>query len=265
MTNVLLENVADGVATLTMNRPERRNALSGEMLDGLLESLPRLAEDVRVGVVVLTGAGKAFCAGGDVKAMAEDNEFKEEDTLEAKARALRSSMGVSHWLHNMSKPTIAMVPGAAAGAGLSIALACDLRIAGESAKFTTAFGRVGYSGDFGGSYFLTRLVGTAKARELYFTSPIIDAENALKLGIINRIVSDGDLESETHELAQQMANGPQIALGYMKKNLNAAETGTLADVFDLEAWHHTRCGMTEDHKEATQAFVQKRNPVFHGR
>jgi 2-(1,2-epoxy-1,2-dihydrophenyl)acetyl-CoA isomerase len=264
MTDVLLETAADGVATLTMNRPERRNALSGEMLDGLLEALPRLAEDARVGVVVLTGAGKAFCAGGDVKAMAEGKEFKEQ-TLEAKARALRTSMDVSHWLHNMSKPTIAMVPGAAAGAGLSIALACDLRIAGESAKFTTAFGRVGYSGDFGGSYFLTRLVGTAKARELYFTSALIDAEGALKLGMVNRIVSDGDLEAETHELAKQMAGGPQIALGYMKKNLNAAETGTLAEIFDLEAWHHTRCGMTEDHKEAVRAFVEKRNPVFHGR
>ena len=164
----------------------------------------------------------------------------------------------------MPKPTIAMIPGAAAGAGLSIALACDLRIAGANAKFTTAFGRVGYSGDFGGSYFLTRLVGTAKARELYFTSALIDAEKAFQLGIVNHVISDEALEAETYDLAKQMASGPQIALGYMKKNLNAAETGALSDVFDLEAWHHTRCGMTEDHKEATRAFVEKRNPVFHG-
>ena len=264
MTNVLLETVADGVAILTMNRPDRRNALSGEMLDDLLEALPRLATDPHVGVVVLTGSGKAFCAGGDVKAMAEGKEF-EEGTLETKAHALNTNMDVSRWLHNMPKPTIAMVPGAAAGAGLSMALACDLRIAGESAKFTTAFGRVGYSGDFGGSYFLTRLVGTAKARELYFTSTLLDAPSALELGIVNRIVSDEDLKAETHKLAKQMANGPQIALRYMKKNLNAAETGTLADVLDLEAWHHTRCGMTDDHKEATRAFVEKRTPVFHGR
>ena len=264
MTEVLIETLSDGVATLTMNRPERRNALSTDMLDGLLDALPRMAEDTRVGVVVLTGAGKAFCAGGDVKAMAEGKEFT-ENTLEAKAQALRASMEVSNWLHNMPKPTIAMVPGAAAGAGLSIALACDLRIAGASAKFTTAFGRVGYSGDFGGSYFLTRLVGTAKARELYFTSALIDAESALTLGIVNRVISDEDLESETYDLAKQMASGPRIALGYMKKNLNAAETGALSDVFDLEAWHHTRCGMTEDHKEATRAFVEKRNPVFRGR
>ena len=263
MTNVLLETVADGVAILTMNRPDRRNALSGEMLDDLLEALPRLANDSHVGVVVLTGSGKAFCAGGDVKAMAEGKEF-EEGTLETKAHTLNANMDVSRWLHNMPKPTIAMVPGAAAGAGLSMALACDLRIAGESAKFTTAFGRVGYSGDFGGSYFLTRLVGTAKARELYFTSTLLDAPSALELGIVNRITSDEDLKTVTHELAKQMANGPQIALRYMKKNLNAAETGTLADVLDLEAWHHTRCGMTDDHKEATRAFVEKRTPVFHG-
>ena len=264
MSSVLLENVSDGVATLTMNRPESLNALSDEMLQGFLEALPRLASDSNVGSVIVTGAGKAFCAGGDVKAMAAGTEFKDE-TLEAKAQALSSSMGVSRWLHQMPKPTIAMVPGAAAGAGLSIALSCDIRVAGESAKFTTAFGRVGYSGDFGGSYFLTRLVGTAKARELYFTSTVLKAHEATELGVVNRVVSDDNLLEETMKLATQMANGPRIALAYMKKNLNAAETGKLSDVFELEAWHHTRCGMTEDHKEAAQAFVDKRQPTFKGR
>lgn len=264
MANVLLESVADGVATLTMNRPESLNALSEEMLEGFLEALPRLASDSNVGSVIVTGAGKAFCAGGDVKAMAAGTEFKDE-TLEEKAQALSSSMGVSRWLHQMPKPTIAMVPGAAAGAGLSIALSCDIRVAGESAKFTTAFGRVGYSGDFGGSYFLTRLVGTAKARELYFTSTVLKAHEAAELGVVNRVVSDDNLLEETMKLATEMANGPRIALAYMKKNLNAAETGKLSDVFELEAWHHTRCGMTEDHKEAAQAFVDKRQPTFKGR
>lgn len=264
MSSVLLENVSDGVATLTMNRPESLNALSDEMLQGFLEALPRLASDSNVGSVIVTGAGNAFCAGGDVKAMAAGTEFKDE-TLEAKAQALSSSMDVSRWLHQMPKPTIAMVPGAAAGAGLSIALSCDIRVAGESAKFTTAFGRVGYSGDFGGSYFLTRLVGTAKARELYFTSTVLKAHEANELGVVNRVVSDDNLLEETMKLATQMANGPRIALAYMKKNLNAAETGKLSDVFELEAWHHTRCGMTEDHKEAAQAFVDKRQPTFKGR
>src|SRR3982751_319033 len=152
MTNDLLESVKDGVAVLTLNRPDRLNALSGPMLDALLEALPRLAADAAVGAVVVTGAGRGFCAGGDVKAMAEGREFAETG-LEEKTYGLRSKMEVSRLLHEMPKPTIAMVRGAAAGAGLSIALACDLRVAGESAKFATAFARVGYSGDFGGSWF----------------------------------------------------------------------------------------------------------------
>jgi 2-(1,2-epoxy-1,2-dihydrophenyl)acetyl-CoA isomerase len=165
----------------------------------------------------------------------------------------------------MPKPTIAMVRGAAAGAGLSIALACDLRVAGESAKFATAFARVGYSGDFGGSWFLTQLVGTAKARELYYTAEIVDAKTAAQLGIVNRVVPDEKLEDETMTLARKLANGPRVALRYMKRNMNAAETQPLAQCLDLEAMHHTRTGFTEDHKEATKAFVEKREPIFKGR
>jgi 2-(1,2-epoxy-1,2-dihydrophenyl)acetyl-CoA isomerase len=260
----LLEVVKDGVAVLTMNRPERLNAMSAPMLDAMLEALPRLADDAAVGVVVLTGAGRAFCAGGDVKAMAEGREFG-GDTLEEKAQALRSRMEVSRWLHEMPKPTIAMVRGAAAGAGLSLALACDMRVAGDSARFATAFARVGYSGDFGGSYYLTRLAGTAKARELYYTADILSAPEAMALGLVNRVVPDARLEEETMALASRLARGPRVALRYMKRNMNAAESGTLRDLLDLEAWHHTRCGMTDDHREATKAFVEKREPVFRGR
>src|ERR671936_2140143 len=187
MTNDLLESVKDGVATLTLNRPDRLNAMSGPMLDALLEALSRLADDASVGVVVLTGAGRGFCAGGDVKAMAEGREFG-GDTLEDKAQALRARMEVSRWLHEMPLPTIAMVRGAAAGAGLSLALACDLRIASETARLGTAFARVGYPGDFGGSYYLTKLVGTGKARELYYTAELVDAKQALSLGLVNRVV-----------------------------------------------------------------------------
>jgi len=260
----LLEAVADGVATLTLNRPEKLNAMSAAMLDALLEALPRVADDPSVGVVVLTGAGRGFCAGGDVRAMAEGREFA-GDTLEEKASALRSQMEVSRWLHEMPKPTIAMVRGPAAGAGLSLAMACDLRIVGDSARFATAFARVGYSGDFGGSFFLTRLVGTAKARELYYTADILGAEQALAIGLANRVVPDARLEEETMALARRLAAGPRVALRYMKRNMNAAESGVLKDVLDLEAWHHTRCGMTEDHREAARAFLDKREPVFRGR
>ena len=264
MTQDLLEATVDGVTLLTLNRPERLNAMSGPMLDALLEALPRLAEDPAVGVVVLTGAGRGFCAGGDVKAMAEGSEMA-GTTLEERAQGLRSRMEVSRWLHEMPKPTIAMVRGAAAGAGLSLALACDMRVAGDSARFGTAFARVGYSGDFGGSFFLTQLVGTAKARELYYTAELIDAPQALGLGLVNRVVPDARLEEETLALASRIAKGPRVALRYMKRNMNAAESGTLKDMLDLEAWHHTRTGMTEDHREAARAFVDKREPSFKGR
>ncbi|HEY7202799.1 MAG TPA: enoyl-CoA hydratase [Methylomirabilota bacterium] len=264
MTTDLLENVKDGVAVLTLNRPERLNAMSRPMLDALLEALPRLADDAAVGVVVLTGAGRGFCAGGDVKAMAEGNELGGQ-TMEEKAQALRARMEASRWLHELPKPTIAMMRGPAAGAGLSLAMACDMRIASDTVRLGTAFARVGYSGDFGGSYFLTQLVGTAKARELYFTADLLDAQQALGLGLVNRVVPDARLEEETMALASRLARGPRVAYRYMKRNMNAAESAPLKDMLDLEAWHHTRTGMTEDHREAARAFVEKREPQFKGR
>jgi 2-(1,2-epoxy-1,2-dihydrophenyl)acetyl-CoA isomerase len=260
----LLEEVKDDVAVLTMNRPDRLNALSGPMLDAMEAALVRLASDSAVGVVVLTGAGRGFCAGGDVKAMAEGTEAG-EGSLEEKAQSLRARMEVSRWLHEMPKPTIAMVRGAAAGAGLSLAMACDMRVASDGARFGTAFARVGYSGDFGGSYFLTQLVGTAKARELYYTAELVNAEQALAIGLVNRVVPDARLEDETMALAAKIAAGPRVAYRYMKRNMNAAESGTLTELLDLEAWHHTRTGATEDHREAARAFVAKREPVFRGR
>lgn len=264
MGSDLLEQVKDGVAVLTLNRPDRLNAMSRPMLDALLEALPRLAEDPEIGVVVLTGAGRGFCAGGDVKAMAEGNELGGH-TMEEKAQALRSRMETSRWLHEMPKPTIAMMRGPAAGAGLSLAMACDMRIASDTVRLGTAFARVGYSGDFGGSYYLTQLVGTAKARELYFTADLLDAQQALGLGLVNRVVADARLEEETMALASRLARGPRVAYRYMKRNMNAAESASLKEMLDLEAWHHTRTGMTEDHREAARAFVEKREPQFRGR
>ena len=264
MTTDLIEQVTDGVAVLTLNRPDRLNAMSRPMLDALLEALPRLADDPEIGVVVLAGAGRGFCAGGDVKAMAEGTELGGQ-TMEEKAQALRSRMETSRWLHEMAKPTIAMMRGPAAGAGLSLAMACDLRIASDTVRLGTAFARVGYSGYFGGSYYLTQLVGTAKARELYFTADLLDAQQALGLGLVNRVVADARLEEETMALASRLARGPRVAYRYMKRNMNAAETASLKDMLDLEAWHHTRTGMTEDHREAARAFVEKREPQFKGK
>jgi 2-(1,2-epoxy-1,2-dihydrophenyl)acetyl-CoA isomerase len=258
----LIESISEGVATLTFNRPERLNALSTPITSGLLEALPRLARDGSVGAVVLTGAGRAFCAGGDVKNMAEGSV---ERPLEEAVSHLRGRMEVSRLLHEIPKPTIAMVNGAAAGAGLSLALACDLRIAGQSARFVTAFANIGFSGDFGGSYFLSKLVGTGKARELYFTAEPLDAAQALALGIVNRVIADVELAEATMQLARRLARGPSIAFALMKQNFNAAESCTLADLLDLEARHQVVTGRSQDHKEAARAFVEKRAPVFAGR
>jgi 2-(1,2-epoxy-1,2-dihydrophenyl)acetyl-CoA isomerase len=260
--DVLLEALEEGVLTLTMNRPERLNALTGEMVARLHDALLRAAEDQDVGAVVLTGAGRAFCAGGDVKAMAEGAE--RAATLERRAQPLRRRMEVSRLLHEMPKPTLAMVRGAAAGAGLSLALACDLRIAADTVKLTSAFAKVGLSGDFGGAYFLTQILGTAKAREFCFLSPVVEAAEAARLGLVNRVVPDAELEQETRGVALALARGARVALGYLKANLNAAERGTLAEVLDWEAMRHARCGTTEDHLEAAKAFVEKRPPVFRG-
>jgi 2-(1,2-epoxy-1,2-dihydrophenyl)acetyl-CoA isomerase len=258
----LIETVEHGVATLTFNRPERMNALSTPIMEGLLQGLPRLAGDPAVRVIVLTGAGRGFCAGGDVKSMAEGRERR--SAAEATAH-LRSRMEVSRILHELPKPTIAMINGPAAGAGLAFALACDLRIAGASARLVTAFVKVGLSGDFGGSFFLTRLVGTAKARELYFTGRPIDAQEALSLGLVNRVVADDQLGDATMELAKSLAQGPHIALSLMKRNMNCAEAAGLAELLDVEAVNMVQATRTEDHREAAKAFVEKRAPVFVGR
>lgn len=258
----LIETIENGIATLTFNRPERLNALSTPIMQGLLDGLPRLAGDPAIKVVVLTGAGRAFCAGGDVKSMAEGGE--QRSAAEAAAH-LRSRMEVSRILHELPKPTIAMINGPAAGAGLALALACDLQIAGTSARLVTAFVRVGFSGDFGGSYFLTRLVGTARARELYFTGRPVAADEALTLGLVNRVVPNEELATVTIELARSLADGPSIALSLMKRNLNCAESGDLAELLDMEAAHQVQTGRTEDHREAAKAFVEKRAPIFTGR
>ena len=263
MTQDLLETIEDGVAVLTMNRPDSRNAMSPDMMAALAEALPRLAVDGNVGCVVLTGAGKAFGAGGDVTAMAARDE--RETGLEPRMQWLRRAMESSRWLHEMNKPTIAIMPGAAAGAGLSMALACDLRYAAAGAKMTTAFVNVGLSGDFGGSYFLSKMIGTAKARELYYTTPVLTAEQAEAMGIVNKVFPADQLVAEAMAVAKKLASGPRVTLGYMKRNMNAAETQTLAACFDLEAAGHARCGQTEDHRNAAKAFAEKRAPVFVGR
>jgi 2-(1,2-epoxy-1,2-dihydrophenyl)acetyl-CoA isomerase len=234
------------------------------MVEGLLEALPRLDKDPDARVIVLTGAGGAFCAGGDISAMASrpaPTVESEEDDV----KRLRAKMEIARLLHEIRKPTIAMVQGAAAGAGLALALACDVRIAGESARFVTAFAKVGFSGDFGGAFFLTKLVGTSRARELYYSGASLTSAEALSLGLVGRVVQDDALAEATRVFARGIANGPSVAIGFMKSNMNLAESGSLADVLDAEAGHMVKASRTEDHKEATRAFLEKRKAVFVGR
>lgn len=206
----------------------------------------------------------AFCSGGDVKVMAAGGRHPEW-TTERKIADLRARMRISELLHEMPKPTIAMVNGVAAGAGLSIALAADLRFAAASARMTTSFARIGFSGDFGSHYFLHKLVGTAKARELYFTSEVLDSTAMAKLGLANRVIADEALDTETMAFAKQLAAGPRLAWWHVKRNMKIAEEGTLSQALDAEANGMILTGLTEDHKGAAKAFADKRKPEFKGR
>ena len=258
---MVLQSLDKGLLTITMNRPDRRNALNPEMTQGLVEAARRAQDDTEVRAVLIRGAGGTFCVGGDVKSMAAG---RAPLPFEAKMANLRRGMEVSRILHTMPKPVVAQLDGAAAGAGLSIALSCDLRVASASCKITTAFAKVGFSGDYGGTYFLTKMLGSAKARELYLMSPVLSAQEAYNLGMVSKVVPDADVEAEALELARSLAQGPSVALGYIKRNINNAEHLPLEDCFDGEAIHHTRCSDTEDHKEAAKAFVEKRKPAFKG-
>lgn len=259
---LVLEELTDGLLTVTMNRPERRNALNPELCGQLVDVLSRAAVADEVRAVLLRGAGGTFCVGGDVKAMAAADA--PALGVDQRIRQLRGRMESARLLHDMAKPTIAAVSGAAAGAGLALALACDLRVAGESAKLTTAFSKVGLSGDFGGTFFMTRLIGSARTRELYLTSPLVAARQALELGLVTRVVADDEVDAAAGELARSLASGPARAFGHIKENLNLAEHAALAECLDSEAWRQIVCMTTADHREAATAFVEKRPARFTG-
>lgn len=253
----LLESFDRGVLTLTLNRPERLNALNDSMTIALLESLRRAAVDSGVRVVILAGAGKAFCSGGDVKDMASSGQ--PEMTMEERVVALRNQTECARLLHEMPKPTIAVTRGWIAGAGLSLALACDFLIAADNVKITSAFVKVGLSGDFGGSYFLARRLGAAATRSFVLLSPVVPVSEAKQLGLVTEVVADAELDGHGAALARRLADGPSTAFAYIKANLNFAERGaSLSDVLDHECLRHIRCILTDEHREASAAFVEKR-------
>ncbi len=267
-TEDLLAHEEDGVVVITLNRPQARNAMSGEMNQALAETLDYAERAQQVRCIVITGAGGAFCAGGDVKGMAAGGGGGGQGpTLDERIHSQRlNQRNTAGRMYLMPKPVIAALPGPAAGAGLSLALAADLRIMSENAFITSAFAKVGFSGDYGGSFFLSNLVGSGKAKEIYFLSDRVTAEECLRLGIANKVVPADDLEAETMAYAQRLASGPPVAYRYMKENFNRAAMGaSVLECLDLEATHHVHAGLTEDHRAAAKAFVEKKEPVFKGR
>lgn len=266
-TDDCLAHVEDNVAVITLNRPEARNAMSGGMTQGLAQALEFAETSPDVRAVVVTGAGGAFCAGGDVKGMASGGGGGGRvATLDERIHAQRlNQRATAGRMHLMPKPVLASLPGAAAGAGLALALAADMRIMADKAFITSAFAKVAFSGDYGGSYFLSQLVGQGKAREIYFLSDRVSSEECLSLGIANQVVPADELEVATMNLARRLAEGPPVAYRYMKENFNRIAQGASAiDCLDLEATHHVHAGLTEDHKNAAKAFVEKTQPVFNG-
>jgi 2-(1,2-epoxy-1,2-dihydrophenyl)acetyl-CoA isomerase len=246
LDETILSEVEDGVGVITLNRPEKLNAMQAPMMDLLLQTARRMAADPKVGCVVLTGAGRGFCAGGDMTAKAAElaaealrqpARRKRPQTIASKVDWLEASSQTSIVLHDMPKPTIAMINGACAGAGLSLAGACDLRFAGSSALLTSAFVKARVSGDMGGAYFWTKILGAGKARELYLLSERIGAERALAMGLVNRVVPDDQLRAETMAVARELASTPRHIFGLMKRTLALAETAHLLEVVRAESTH----------------------------
>src|SRR5260370_38894036 len=245
-----------------MNRPDRLNALNNELASALNEALGRIAEDDTVRVVVITGAGRAGCAGGDLAGMAKGHETGATKELEP---LLRAGMQMVLKMRTMQQPVIAAVNGAAAGAGMNIALAADIRVAAEEATFGQNCGKVGLFPDYGGTYFLPQLVGPARAAELFYTCDMIDAKTALALGLVNQVVPDAQLEAEVKKLAQKIAQGPSLAIRAVKKALFASQEKELARALDNEVQEQIRCYLSEDCNEGIRAFFEKRHPKFQGK
>ncbi len=261
VNEAVLYDVSERIATITLNRPDRLNAMDSSLLDGTLEALEAAATDDDVRAVILTGAGRGFCVGGDLGA---SNTLGEGPPV-AKTGVLRRYVRTSQYLREMPKVTIAAVNGPCAGAGLSWACAADLRYAAESAVFVTAFLNAGLSGDFGGTWTLPRIVGAAKARELYLRSERITAEEAARIGLVSATLPDDELMDHVRGVAAQAVNAAPITLSYIKENLNDADQMTFSELLDREADRHVRSGTTEDAAEAGRAFLEKRTPVFKGR
>jgi enoyl-CoA hydratase/carnithine racemase len=263
-TDELLCEVRERVAVITLNRPQARNSLSDQLSPALREMIRWCGDEAEVGAVLITGAGTAFCAGGDVKGMGSGSHPTQRDwSFERRVTDLQDRQRrLTGALVALRKPSVAAMPGPAAGAGLSIALACDLRIAAQSAFVATGYLKVGLSGDYGITWLLTQLVGRGRARELMLLGDKVDAQRCLSLGLFNRVVPDDQLRVEAFALACRLAQGPGLAQALVKDNLDDAATLPFDAALDNEAERLTRASMHSDHAEAVRAFVEKRAPNF---
>lgn len=261
MAEAVVYDVHDGVATITLDRPQAANALTAAMRTELLDALRTAATDGDARAVVLTGAGRAFCAGQDLREHADELAAGEELGDNVRGGYNR----IARALIDTPKPVIAAVNGSAAGAGASLAFACDLRIAAENASFLMAFARVGLSSDTGAAWTLQRLVGYGRAAQMLLLAEPIDAATAVSYGLVSSVVAAEDLAASADELARRLANGPTAAYAGIKEALNYGATHGFGETLDKEAELQDRLGRTEDHRAATQAFVEKRQPTFHGR
>lgn len=263
-TTELLCSIRDRVAVVTLNRPDARNALSDQLTPALRRMVQLCADDDQIGALLITGAGTAFCAGGDVKGMGDRSNSKSVPLEERIADLRHKQRTLTGAIVGLRKPTVAALPGAAAGAGLAIALACDIRIAARSAFVTTGYLRIGLSGDYGISSLLIRAVGASRARELLLFSNRIDATSAERIGLIHRVVDDEHLLDEAFDSARQLAMQPATALGFIKDNLDEAETTDFLTSMDREAERLIGAMQSEDHAEAVRAFIAKRQPRLPG-
>lgn len=268
-TEQLLVELKGRVAVITLNRPEARNALSPELTGALRRAIAWAADAPEVGALLLTGAGGAFCSGGDVKAMGKTTaggEPVKTPSFEDQYQEMRARHHeISGALHRMRKPTLAVLPGPAAGAGMSIALSCDMRFAAQSTFLSTAYARIGVSGDYGIAWLLTRVVGPARARALLLTSERVPAQRAYEIGLVTEVIADDALHSAALAFASELASGPQVAYGYIKDNLDDALSIDHATAIDREVDRFLKTRSTKDHKEAVKAFAEKRPPLFEGK
>lgn len=257
----ILYNVTDRIAVITLNRPEKLNALVPEIRTGLENYLLQAETDEGVRVIVITGAGRAFCSGGDVSTMTQ-----RLGVIPAQRRKnLRQGTNLVQRMRQIEKPIIGAINGVAAGAGFSLALACDLRLASEKARFAMAFVKRGLHPDWGGSYSLTRLVGTARALEMALTGDLIDAQEAFRLGLVNKMFPEDGFEKGWKEFAMKLAGGPPIAMGMIKATIYRAAEADMAAALEIETLGQIVCSQTEDSKEGVASFLEKRPANFQGR